>query len=110
MKKTYPGMELTRDRWDDCGGSGYNGCRGGDGCGNLGISLGIGGIGIIQWGSIISKWGDSPTIITRDSIMVRCHDGLGFLRKTNCQNGGENELKGVKKKHEVQLENRKSQN
>merc|ERR1711899_21076 len=95
VAKFIPSSKLTRNSWsgngDNGSGSSSHSVGGCVGLGIGGISLGIGGIGIIQWGSIISKWGDSTAVNTRDSIMVRSHNGLGFLRKTNCQNGGENE-------------------
>ena len=98
-------MELTRYRWDECRCSGYNGCGCSYRCGNRGISLGVGGISvrvsslwgvsIVDRGSVgIDKGCSYTSIIPGDSIMVRSHNGgLGFFRVTNCQNGGENELK-----------------
>merc|ERR1712140_29777 len=95
VAKFIPSMKLTRYRWDECRCSGYHRCRCGYGCGNRGISLGVGGISVrvsSLWGVSIVDRGSYTSIIPGDSIMVRSHNGgLGFFRVTNCQNGGENE-------------------
>ena len=95
---------MTRQRWDDCRCS-VNRCRCGNGGGNRGVSLGVGGISVgvsglwgvsvVHGGNLrMDKGGCNTSIIPGESIIVRSHvNGLGFLRVTNCQNGGENELK-----------------